>query len=440
MSPPVSRGFRHFRRPTADEQDRVPPGQYVTQGFPVLSAGPTPHTPLPDWSFSIRRAGETLKSWTWRRVPGAAAQDGHRRHPLRDAVVRSWTPCGAACRWTRCSDQVEHDAPYVMAFSDGGYTTNLPVQDVTSGQAWLAFGYDGQPLAARARRPGPPAGTASVLLEECEVGARPGTARPRPARLLGELRLPHLRRPMAGTAVRGRLTWQIATVSFGHRRNGRGPHDRAGRAGLAGAPGRAASRRQADRRGRLQRGAVVLHRLGRDEPVAITVERLDDGEVSPYLTEELRAGDQLEVRGPIGGYFVWDTGDGGPLLLVAGGSGVVPLRAILRHRQRTGSDVPARLLYSSRTLADVIYHERARPVPGRHRGQLHADPEPAAGLDRLLGPCRTPRCLPRSPGRPVSIRSHSSAGPPASSRQLPEAWSRCGYPAGRVKTERFGGT
>jgi ferredoxin-NADP reductase len=92
------------------------------------------------------------------------------------------------------------------------------------------------------------------------------------------------------------------------------------------------------------------------EPVAITVERLDDGEVSPYLTGELRAGDQLELRGPIGRWFVWDTGDGGPLMLVAGGSGIVPLRAILRHRQRSGSDVPVRLLYSSRTLAPVSRH------------------------------------------------------------------------------------
>src|SRR5580693_8600270 len=91
------------------------------------------------------------------------------------------------------------------------------------------------------------------------------------------------------------------------------------------------------------------------EPLAITVERLEGGEVSPYLTEELRAGDELELRGPIGGYFVWEPGDGGPLLLLAGGSGVVPLRSILRHRHRTGSDVPAHLLYSARTWPDVIY-------------------------------------------------------------------------------------
>ena len=75
------------------------------------------------------------------------------------------------------------------------------------------------------------------------------------------------------------------------------------------------------------------------EPPAITVERLEGGEVSPYLTGELRAGDELELRGPVGGYFVWEPGDGGPLLLLAGGSGIVPLRSILRHRHRTGSDV-----------------------------------------------------------------------------------------------------
>jgi ferredoxin-NADP reductase len=91
--------------------------------------------------------------------------------------------------------------------------------------------------------------------------------------------------------------------------------------------------------------------------VTLTVEQLDDGEVSPYLTEELRVGDRLELRGPIGGYFVWEMPMGGPLLLVAGGSGIVPLMAMLRHRAAIGSTVPTRLLYSSRALEDIIYHE-----------------------------------------------------------------------------------
>jgi len=175
-----------------------------------------------------------------------------------------------------------------------------------------------------------------------------------------------------------------------------------------------------------------------DEPVAITVERLDDGEVSPYLTEELRAGDQLELRGPIGGWFVWDTSDGGPLLLIAGGSGVVPLRAILRHRQRAGSDVPARLLYSSRTLAEVIYHgeldqyrdgvevsytlTRSQPpgwtgYSGRVDAAVLAKIAWAASEDPLVFVCGPTSFVEAVAGNLVAL----------------------GYPAGRVKTERFGG-
>jgi ferredoxin-NADP reductase len=92
--------------------------------------------------------------------------------------------------------------------------------------------------------------------------------------------------------------------------------------------------------------------------VSLTVERMEDGEVSPYLTEELRAGDLLELRGPVGGYFTWDAArDGGPLFLLAGGSGVVPLMSMLRHRAATRSRVPARLLYSSRTEEEIFYRD-----------------------------------------------------------------------------------
>src|SRR6266567_174182 len=91
--------------------------------------------------------------------------------------------------------------------------------------------------------------------------------------------------------------------------------------------------------------------------VTLTVERLDDGEVSPYLTEELRIGDKLELRGPIGGYFVWEAHMGGPLLLVAGGSGIVPLMAMIRHRTAVRSTVATRLLYSSRSYEEVIYRD-----------------------------------------------------------------------------------
>ena len=93
------------------------------------------------------------------------------------------------------------------------------------------------------------------------------------------------------------------------------------------------------------------------DSVELTVERIDDGEVSPYLTEEARPGDVFEIRGPVGGYFVWDPDPGGPVLLVGGGSGVVPLMAMARRRALDGDDVPTRLLYSARSWDDVIYRD-----------------------------------------------------------------------------------
>jgi DMSO/TMAO reductase YedYZ molybdopterin-dependent catalytic subunit len=140
MSSPVSRGFRHLRRPSAGEEGRVPPGQYVTQSFPVLSAGPTPHTPLPDWTFSIRQGGDTLKSWTWQEFQALPAQtvtvDIH--------SVTRWSKLDTVWRGVSVDtlvDQVAHDAPYVL-----DYTANLPVKDVAAGQAWVAFDYDRRPL------------------------------------------------------------------------------------------------------------------------------------------------------------------------------------------------------------------------------------------------------------------------------------------------------
>jgi ferredoxin-NADP reductase len=127
-----------------------------------------------------------------------------------------------------------------------------------------------------------------------------------------------------------------------------------------------------------------------EEPLAITVERLDDGEVSPYLVGEVRTGDRFEVRGPIGGYFVWDASDGGPLLLVAGGSGVVPLMAMIRHRAAAGSSAPTRLVYSSRTLEDVIYREELDDYAGRRDGfevfhtLTRAQPEGWSGYSRRI--------------------------------------------------------
>ena len=102
-----------------------------------------------------------------------------------------------------------------------------------------------------------------------------------------------------------------------------------------------------------------------DERLMLTVERLGDGEVNRYLTDVLMAGDKLELRGPIGGYFVWETADGGPLLLVGGGSGITPLMAMIRHRAAAGSDVPTRLRYSSRFYEEVIFREKLETLASR---------------------------------------------------------------------------
>jgi ferredoxin-NADP reductase len=175
------------------------------------------------------------------------------------------------------------------------------------------------------------------------------------------------------------------------------------------------------------------------EPVAITVERLEDGEVSPYLADELRHGDQIELRGPIGGYFVWGPEDGGPLFLVAGGSGIVPLRSMLRHRRRSGSDVPVRLLYSSRTLADVIYRaeldERADGVevvytltreqpPGWNGYAARVDQELLGEVAWLAGN-----------GALAFV-----CGPTSFVETVASGLVELGYPPARVKTERFGAT
>ena len=175
------------------------------------------------------------------------------------------------------------------------------------------------------------------------------------------------------------------------------------------------------------------------EPPAITVELLEDGEVSPYLVEVVREGDEFEVRGPIGGYFVWGPEDGGPLLLLAGGSGVVPLRAMLRHRRLSGSDVPARLVYSSRTLEDVIYREElAEDDPGRDvvLTLTRAWPPDWGGrTGRVDAELLADVAWPAGDGAQAFV-----CGPTSFVESVAAGLVELGYDPGRVKTERFGAT
>ena len=173
---------------------------------------------------------------------------------------------------------------------------------------------------------------------------------------------------MAGAAVLGRLTWLAAEVIGAATET---PRVRTLRLHADDWPGHRAGqhldvRLTAEDGYQAFRSYSIATAPG--DELAITVERLDDGEVSPYLVDELREGDQIEVRGPIGGYFVWDGSEPGPLLLIGGGSGIVPLMAMIRHRTATGSTAPTRLLYSSRTLEDVIYREELDELAARRNG------------------------------------------------------------------------
>jgi ferredoxin-NADP reductase len=174
--------------------------------------------------------------------------------------------------------------------------------------------------------------------------------------------------------------------------------------------------------------------------VEIAVEEIEDGEVSPYLVEELRVGDKLELRGPIGGYFTWTAKNRGPVLLVAGGSGIVPLMAMIRHRAAAGSNVPMRLLYSARTASDLFYRReldalaaddadldivytltRTQP-PGWNGYSRRIDAEMLSEL--AWSPAEQPRCY--------------VCGPTSLVESVASMLVDQGHDPSRVKTERFG--
>jgi ferredoxin-NADP reductase len=179
-----------------------------------------------------------------------------------------------------------------------------------------------------------------------------------------------------------------------------------------------------------------------DERLVLTVDRLEDGEVSPYLTDVLMEGDKLELRGPIGGYFTWEAKDGGPLLLVGGGSGVVPLMAMIRHRAVVGSGVPTRLLYSSRSYEEIIYRKELEDLAARD-GLLEvihtltrSRPEGWSGYHRRIDA----EMLAEVTWSPDQSPLAFVCGPTPLVEAVATALVGLGHGPARVKTERFGAT
>jgi ferredoxin-NADP reductase len=173
--------------------------------------------------------------------------------------------------------------------------------------------------------------------------------------------------------------------------------------------------------------------------VELIVDRLPDGEVSPYLTQELRPGDDLEVRGPFGGWFVWQVGLGGPLQLVAGGSGVVPFLAMLDHHRAAGSEVPVRLLYSARSLAEVFRRERLAETDRDVRVDLaltrDAPPGWTGETGRVDGAVLSRLTFPPEAEPQVFV-----CGPTGFVDAVASAMIEVGHASEKIKTERFGAT
>jgi ferredoxin-NADP reductase len=247
---------------------------------------------------------------------------------------------------------------------------------------------------------------------------------------------------VARAAVLGRLTWLVAEVAETAEET---PRVRTLFLEVDGWPGHRAGqhldvRLTAEDGYQAQRSYSIAS--APEDRLAITVERLDDGEVSSYLVDEAREGDRFEIRGPIGGYFVWEASEPGPLLLVAGGSGVVPLMAMIRHRTAAGGTAPTRLLYSSRTLEDVIYREELDELAARRDGLevfhtlTRSQPEGWGGYSRRIdGEMLREVAWPAS-DRPQVFVCGSTRFVDTAADGLVEL----GYGPQSIRTERFGAT
>lgn len=249
---------------------------------------------------------------------------------------------------------------------------------------------------------------------------------------------------MERAALLGRLTWQLGEVVATRAETAR---TRSITLAVPSWPGHRAGqhldvRLTAEDGYRAERSYSIASPPDESRQVTITVERLGNGEVSPYLVDELRVGDKLELRGPIGGYFVWEAGMGGPLLLIAGGSGIVPLMAILRHREAVGSTTPTRLLYSSRSREDVIYREELEQLSSRTSGVeivltlTRSQPPDWTGYRRRIDTAMLREVAWTTSRNPTAF----ICGPTSMVEAAANSLIALGHEASRIRTERFGAT
>jgi ferredoxin-NADP reductase len=247
---------------------------------------------------------------------------------------------------------------------------------------------------------------------------------------------------VAGAALLGRLTWQVGSVI---ELVDETPRVRSILLEVPEWPGHRAGQhvdvRLTAEDGYQAQRSYSIASVPEDGHVVLTVERLEDGEVSPYLVDELRPGDGLELRGPIGGYFVWDESLGGPLFLLAGGSGIVPLRSILRYRAAIHSAVPVRLLYSARSLEEVIYRDELDEQAALDQVDIRLTltrewPEAWRGFRRRIDKEMLDEVAWSPPERPLVY----VCGPTPFVEVAASGLVELGHDPGRIRTERFGPT
>jgi ferredoxin-NADP reductase len=246
---------------------------------------------------------------------------------------------------------------------------------------------------------------------------------------------------MAGTAVLGRLTWRLADVVDVMAET---PRVTTLVFDVPGWPGHRAGQhvdvRLTAEDGYQTERSYSISSAPDGTRIALTVVRVDDGEVSPYLTGELRPGDQLELRGPVGGYFVWEPAQGGPLLLVAGGSGIAPLMAMIRLRAAVGSDAETRLLASSRSREDIVYRAELDRLADGGLTVVHtltaSRPPGWSGYARRVDAHMLAEVGPSPAARPHVF----VCGPTPFVEAVAEALVSLGHEPQRIKTERFGPT
>ena len=246
---------------------------------------------------------------------------------------------------------------------------------------------------------------------------------------------------MARAAVLGRLSWRVADVVDVVPET---PRVRTIALDVPGWPGHRAGQhvdvRLTAEDGYQAQRSYSIASAPDGTRIDLTVERLDDGEVSPYLTDELRRGDQIELRGPVGGYFVWEPAQGGLLLLVAGGSGVVPLMAMIRARDAAGSDVETRLLSSSRGWDDVIYRDELERLNGNGLTVVHtltrSQPPGWSGYARRVDA----KMLAEVGPSPAELPRIFVCGPTPFVEAVAESLVQLGHGPQTIKTERFGPT